>query len=121
MSIAAAAVIGYTLLDMAKKNAKIYSVKEINTKIKYVLEDGLPARMVVKGEISGWRPHASGHSYFSLKDPGGILPCVMWKSTVNKLKFAVNNGMEVFATGHIDVYPAGGKYQYYVDKLEPWL
>jgi len=104
---------------MAKKKSKIYSVKEINTKIKYVLEDGLPARMVVKGEMSGWRPHASGHSYFTLKDEGGVLPCVMWKSKVGKLKFQVDAGMAVLATGHIDVYPAGGKYQYYVDKLEP--
>lgn len=104
---------------MAKKNAKIYSVKEINTKIKYILEDGLPSRMIVSGEISGWRPHSSGHSYFSLKDEGGILPCVMWKSAVERLKIDINNGMAVLATGHIDVYPAGGKYQYYVDKLQP--
>lgn len=104
---------------MAKKNAKIYSVKEINTKIKYVLEDGLPSRMIVSGEISGWRPHSSGHSYFSLKDEGGILPCVMWKSAIERLKIDINSGMAVLATGHIDVYPAGGKYQYYVDKLQP--
>lgn len=104
---------------MAKKKSKIYSVKEINTKIKYVLEDGLPSSMIVKGEVSGWRPHSSGHSYFSLKDEGGILPCVMWKSNVGKLKFQVDPGMAVLATGHIDVYPAGGKYQFYVDKLQP--
>jgi exodeoxyribonuclease VII large subunit len=104
---------------MAKKKAKIYSVKQINTKIKHVLEDGLPSRMIVSGEISGWRPHASGHSYFMLKDEGGVLPCVMWKSRVDKLKFRVDAGLSVLATGHVDVYPAGGKYQFYVDKLEP--
>ncbi|MBW8016594.1 MAG: exodeoxyribonuclease VII large subunit [Planctomycetes bacterium] len=104
---------------MAKKKAKIYSVKEINTQIKYALEDGLPARMVVKGEVSGWRPHASGHSYFSLKDEGGVLPCVMWKGKVGKVKFKVDAGMAVLATGHIDVYVPGGKYQFSVDKLEP--
>ncbi len=104
---------------MAKKKAKIYSVKEINTKIKYVLEDGLPSLMVVKGEISGWRPHASGHSYFSLKDKSGILPCVMWKGRVGKIKFQVETGISVLATGHIDVYVPGGKFQFSVDKLEP--
>jgi len=104
---------------MAKKNPKIYSIKELNTKIKYVLEDGLPSRMVVKGEVSGWRPHASGHSYFNLKDEGSILPCVMWKSNVGKIKFKVDAGIEVLAKGYIDVYPQGGKYQYYVEKLEP--
>ncbi len=47
------------------------------------------------------------------------MPCVMWASKFNSVKFAPENGMAVLATGYIDVYPPQGKYQFYVDKLEP--
>lgn len=104
---------------MARKKAKIYSVNDVNTLVKVALDERLPSRMVVRGEVSSWRPHAGGHSYFSLKDAGSILPCVMWRSRVDKIKFDVENGISVLATGHIDVYPAGGKYQFYVDRLQP--
>jgi exodeoxyribonuclease VII large subunit len=104
---------------MAKKQAKIYSVSQVNTLIQVALEERLPSRMIVSGEISGWRPHSSGHSYFSLKDENGILPCVMWKSSVAKLKFEPEDGMAILATGHIDVYAPSGKYQFYASKLEP--
>jgi len=103
---------------MVRKTSKIYSVNQVNTLVKVALEEGLPSRLVVRGEVSGWRPHVSGHCYFSLKDKGGILPCVMWKSKVKGVKFAVEDGQSVLATGYVDVYTPGGKYQFYADKLE---
>ncbi|MBW8035233.1 MAG: exodeoxyribonuclease VII large subunit [Planctomycetes bacterium] len=103
---------------MVRKASKIYSVNQVNTLVKVALEDGLPSRMIVRGEVSGWRPHSTGHCYFSLKDKGGILPCVMWKSKVKGVKFAVEDGQSVLATGYVDVYTPGGKYQFYADKLE---
>ena len=103
---------------MARKRSKVYSVGEVNSLVKTALEEGLPSRMIVRGEVSGWRPHSSGHCYFSLKDAGGILPCVMWRSKVKGVKFAVEDGQSVLASGYIDVYPAGGKYQFYAEKLE---
>ena len=101
------------------KEKKIYTVSQINSLIKVALEEKLPPRLVVSGEISDWKHHTSGHCYFSLKDEAGILPCVMWASSFKKVKFSPDDGMAVMATGHIDVYTVGGKYQLYVDKLEP--
>jgi exodeoxyribonuclease VII large subunit len=104
---------------MTTKEARIYTVSEVTSLIKVALEKNLPGRLTVTGEISDWKHHSSGHCYFSLKDDNGLLPCVMWKSKFDKLKFSPADGMAVIATGHIDVYPPQGKYQFYADKLEP--
>ena len=104
--------------DMAKEKPKIYSVSQINSLIKTALEENLPSRMIVSGQISDWKHHISGY-YFSLKDETAVLPCVMWVSSFRNVKFSPEDGMAVLATGHIDVYTVGGKYQLYVDKLEP--
>ncbi|MHC4172992.1 MAG: exodeoxyribonuclease VII large subunit [Planctomycetota bacterium] len=102
-----------------QKTRKIYTVCQVNSLIKVALEERLPSRLIVRGEISDWKVHSSGHCYFSLKDQSGILPCVMWASKFRKVKFSPEDGMAVLATGHIDVYTVGGKYQLYVDKLDP--
>jgi exodeoxyribonuclease VII large subunit len=102
-----------------QKTIKIYTVSQVNSLIKVALEDKLPPRLIVRGEISDWKVHSSGHCYFSLKDQSGILPCIMWASKFRNVKFSPEDGMAVLATGHIDVYTIGGKYQLYVDKLEP--
>ncbi|UCG57746.1 MAG: exodeoxyribonuclease VII large subunit [Phycisphaerales bacterium] len=101
------------------KAAKTYTVSEVNTLVKAALEEMLPPRLIVRGEITDFKHHVSGHCYFSLKDEGGILPCVMWASKFRAVKFSPEDGMAVLAKGHIDVYTAGGKYQLYVDKIEP--
>ena len=102
-----------------KKRKQIYTVSQVNSLIKVALEENLPSRLIVRGEISDFKHHTSGHCYFSLKDQSGILPCVMWASKFRNVKFSPEDGMAVLATGHIDVYTVGGKYQLYVDKLEP--
>jgi len=102
-----------------QNRTKIYTVSQVNSLIKVVLEESLPPRLIVRGEISDWKHHTSGHCYFSLKDESGILPCVMWAGKFRNVKFSPEDGMAVLATGHIDVYTVGGKYQLYVDKLEP--
>jgi len=101
------------------KTKKIYTVSQINSLIKIAIEEKLPPRLIVRGEISDWKHHTSGHCYFSLKDEGAVLPCVMWASKFKNVKFSPEDGMEILSTGHIDVYAPGGKYQLYVDKLEP--
>lgn len=106
-------------LGMAKEKPKIYSVTRITTLIKVALEQTLPGRLIVSGEVSDWKIHHSGHCYFSLKDEDSILPCVMWKGKFSKVKFEPENGMAVLATGHVDVYSPQGKYQFYAEKLEP--
>ncbi len=104
---------------MARKQSKTYSVTELTTLIGVALEGGLPSRLTVVGEISGFKRHSSGHCYFSLKDAGAVVNCVMWKSKSASVKFTPADGMAVFAVGHIDVYSPGGKYQLYVDRLTP--
>ena len=102
-----------------QKRRQIYTVSQVNSLIKVALEENMPSRLIVRGEISDWKHHTSGHCYFSLKEASGILPCVMWAGKFKNVKFSPENGMAVLATGHIDVYTVGGKYQLYVDKLEP--
>lgn len=104
---------------MVRQNHKIYSVVQISMLIKEALENNLPGRFIVSGQLGDWRRHSSGHCYFSLKDDSAVLPCVMWRSSTGKLKFEPESGMAVLATGHIDVYLPQGKYQLIVDKLEP--
>jgi exodeoxyribonuclease VII large subunit len=101
------------------KTKKIYTVSQINSLIKVAIEENLPPRLIVRGEISDFKHHTSGHCYFSLKEEGAVLPCVMWASKFKNVKFSPEDGMEVLSTGHIDVYTPGGKYQLYVDKIEP--
>lgn len=105
--------------DMAKTKTKIYSVSQVNALIKVVLENNIPPRLTIRAEISNFRPNASGHAYFSLKDEFSTIPCAMWKSRFAKLKFHPENGAEVLATGSIDVYVPHGRYQFIVDSLQP--
>ncbi len=99
--------------------AKIYTVSQITSLIKTSLENSLPGRLTITGEISGFKRHSSGHCYFDLKDENSILPVVMWRSDFSKLKFKPENGLAVIAKGHIDVYPPAGKYQFYADSMQP--
>ncbi|MFC1677037.1 exodeoxyribonuclease VII large subunit [Planctomycetota bacterium] len=104
---------------MQNNKSRTYTVSQVNSLIKVAIEENLPSRLIVAGEISDWKKHQSGHCYFLLKDQAGQLPCVMWKSKFGKVKFKPENGLAVFATGHIDVYPPQGKYQFYVDSIKP--
>ena len=73
----------------------------------------------VQGEISNLSRPSSGHIYFTLKDPGAALRCVMWKSEAARLRFAPQDGMAVEAHGSIGIYEVSGHYQLYTDSLLP--
>lgn len=73
----------------------------------------------VEGEISNSSRPASGHIYFTLKDAGAALKCVMWRTNATRLELALHDGIAVAAHGRIGVYEAGGQYQLYVDRLIP--
>lgn len=103
---------------MEKKNT-IYSVTQVNSLVKDVLAQTLPNRMTVKGEITGWKQHHSGHAYFSLKDADSVLPCAMWKSNVSRVRFRPENGLAVLATGAVSVYVPQGRYSLVVDRMTP--
>jgi exodeoxyribonuclease VII large subunit len=80
----------------------------------------MPPGVLVKGEVSNYRPNASsGHVYFTLKDTESCIDCVIFKSDAAHVKFAPDNGMELIAQGRVDVYGARGKYQLYVSTLQP--
>ncbi len=102
-----------------KQKDIILSVTQLNRSIKFALADAFPGKITVSGEISNYKPHGSGHVYFSLKDPDSSIIAVMWRSTATKLKFSPDNGMSVLASGRLEVYEPQGKYQLIVDKLEP--
>ncbi len=95
------------------------TVTQLTTRIKSALADEFPT-VLVQGEISNYRPPTdSGHLYFSLKDAGAVLNCAMWRGSASRLKFRPENGMQVLASGKIDVYLPRGNYQLIVDSLEP--
>ena len=94
------------------------TVSEVTFALKEVVE-GHFTDVLVRGEVSNWRPAASGHVYFSLKDRGASLGAVMWRGQAGRLKFPVKDGMEVVASGHIDLYAPHGKYQLVADALDP--
>lgn len=96
------------------------TVTQLNEYIRALL-DGDPrlGRITVKGEISNFTLHRTGHLYFTLKDDGGVIRAVMFRSAAAKLKFVPEDGMKVFAGGRVSVFPASGQYQLYIDTLEP--
>lgn len=95
-----------------------YSVSEISAKIKNVVEINC-GYVRVKGEISGLKLATSGHGYLNLKDENAVLAATCWKHTVAKLKFKLEEGMEVVASGKITTYAGQSRYQLTIDNIEP--
>ena len=95
------------------------TVSQLTARIKGALELTLPATLHVVGEISNFKRHSSGHLYFTMKDASCELSCVMWRSAAKLLKFQPGDGLEVIATGGVEVFERAGRYQLYVRKLEP--
>jgi exodeoxyribonuclease VII large subunit len=105
---------------MAEIKQKIYTVSEINQIMQVLIRKVLPSSLMICGQIGDFKRHTpSGHCYFNLKDEDSVLPCVMWAGSFKSLKFKPEQGMAIIAAGNIDVYPQGGKYQFYVEKMQP--
>lgn len=97
---------------------QVLSITQINEYIRSMMDsDGLLAGLSVRGEISNYKVYPSGHHYFTLKDEGAALKCVMFRSSAARLKFRPENGMKVIALGKISVYPRDGAYQLYCSNL----
>jgi exodeoxyribonuclease VII large subunit len=98
----------------------VWSVTELTTYLKRLLEaDPLLQEATVRGEISNFRRHSSGHLYFSLKDDKSLLSCVCFRGAANCLEFQPQEGQQVIAYGHVNVYEPQGKYQLMVSHLQP--
>lgn len=97
---------------------QILSITQINEYIRARLDaDPLLGSVAVRGEISNYKMYPSGHHYFTLKDEGGALKCVMFKGSAVRLRFRPENGMKVIAMGKISVFPRDGAYQLYCSAM----
>lgn len=96
----------------------IYEVSQINEYIKLRFDDdAFLNNLFLRGEISNYKCYPSGHHYFSLKDAGGSIRCVMFRGSAFSLRFRPENGMKVIAQGRISVFPRDGTYQFYVNQM----
>lgn len=100
-------------------NVVEFSVSELSFALKRLVEDNYE-HVRVRGEVSGFRGvAASGHCYFTLKDSGAAIDAVIWRTTVQRLRFKPEEGMEMVATGRLTTYPSRSRYQIVIDHLEP--
>lgn len=93
---------------------QVLSITQINEYLRSMMDgDPLLGNVAVKGEISNYKVYPSGHHYFTLKDEGAALKCVMFKGNALRLRFRPDNGAKVIAMGRVTVYPRDGAYQLY--------
>lgn len=98
---------------------RVATVSQINNYIKALLEQVSVIQNVwIKGEISNFKLHSSGHIYLTLKDSNSVLKAVMFRGAASKLNFKPKDGMMVLALGRIAVYETGGQYQLYIEAME---
>ena len=96
------------------------SVSELNEYIKQIIDsDRELSDVYVKGEISNFKSHTSGHLYFTLKDENSLIRAVMFRSSASKLTFAPESGMKVVCRGKVSVFARDGQYQLYAETMEP--
>ena len=96
----------------------IFSVSELNKAIREQLEGEFP-KLWIKGEISNFKAHTSGHFYFSLKDDKAQINAVMFRGFNSRLKFRPETGMEVVIRGRVTVYEPRGNYQIFCEGMDP--
>jgi len=99
---------------------RIYSIKELNRYIRMKMEsDSLLGDIWLRGEISNFTHHSSGHMYFTLKDSDSRIKSIMFASHNQRLPFIPKEGTKVIARGNITVYERDGNYQFYVNSMQP--
>lgn len=105
---------------MTEQNRNAITVTELNNYIKDLFDkDTFLSNVWVKGEISNFKFHSTGHLYFSLKDEGSVVRAVMFRFSAVKLQFVPENGMKIIARGRISSFVRDGQYQIYIDSMEP--
>lgn len=98
----------------------ILSVSEINRYIKEVMSnDIILSNLWIKGEVSNYKSHSSGHMYFTIKDEKALLKCVMFRTQASLLRFTPENGMKVIIKGYVSVFERDGQYQLYAEEMQP--
>jgi exodeoxyribonuclease VII large subunit len=102
--------------EPARANLPEYTVSELSLALKRSVEENF-SHVRVRGEISGYKRHSSGHCYFVLKDADAALDAVCWRQTAIRLPIRPEDGMEVVCTGRLTTYPGRSKYQLVVDSI----
>lgn len=98
----------------------ILSVTQINEYIRALIsQDEVLSMIMVRGEISNLTIHRSGHIYFTLKDETSVLKSVMFRSSAQRVKFALKDGMNIIVYGRISLYTPSGQYQLYAEDIQP--
>ncbi|BAF72909.1 exodeoxyribonuclease VII large subunit [Sulfurovum sp. NBC37-1] len=99
--------------------SSMMTVSSLNTKIKSLLEATF-MHILVEGEVASVTYHSSGHLYFSIKDDKSAIKCVMWRSSVARMKFRIEKGMHIVVEGSVSVYTPRGEYQFQTVRIEPY-
>jgi exodeoxyribonuclease VII large subunit len=107
-----------TMDDQASLAERVLSVSQFTAQLKSVVESNFSS-VWVAGEVSNFSRPQSGHCYFTLKDDGAQLRAVIWRTAASRLKFDLQDGLEVVCRGSLDVYPPRGSYQMVVSEIEP--
>ena len=102
--------------EPARANLPEYTVSELSLALRRSVEENF-SHVRVRGEISGYKRHSSGHCYFVLKDADAALDAVCWRQTAIRLPIKPEDGMEVVCTGRLTTYPGRSKYQLIVDSI----
>ncbi|WP_292364675.1 MULTISPECIES: exodeoxyribonuclease VII large subunit [unclassified Methanoculleus] len=101
----------------------IFGVSEVSGLICDLLDDARLHQIWVRGEVTNYRDHASGHRYFSLSERNGrnsaLINCVMWRTYTSALGFEPKDGMDILAWGSVEVYEPHGRYQFIVREMLP--
>ena len=106
--------------DFPPLQPMVFTVTSLTNYLREVLEtDEILRDVWVRGEISNFLQHRSGHLYFTLKDNDAQLKCVMWKGQTFRLRFNPKDGQSVDAHGALSIYPASGQVQLYIDEMQP--
>src|SRR5690349_5913667 len=98
-------------------NSPALSVSELSGALKRTIETAF-GQVRVRGEISGFKRHSSGHCYFTLKDENACIDAVIWRTSAVSLAFRPEDGAEVVATGKLTTFPGRSKYQIVIDRME---
>lgn len=103
-----------------KQEPSVLTPSQVGQYIKAFMDrDRLLSSLLVRGELSNYKIHSSGHHYFTLKDREGSLRCVMFRREAACVHFRPQDGMQVIATGRVTVFPRDGQYQLYCTRLTP--
>ena len=103
---------------MSNQSANVLTVTQLTSEIRFQLSNEF-SDVWVSGEVSGLTRPRSGHLYFTLKDKNAQISAVVWRSDAQRLKFQLENGLEIICRGEVDVYPQRGNYQLMVRAAQP--